>query len=162
MLPSAEKSFHLNKTYLYLDTYFVLAILVDMTDKDYIEQAIKLSKVSPEPIGCGVVIVGNNQILSTAFNSQRTDGIAINHAEIKAIVEANIKTGSRTLQNAVAYCSCEPCAMCLTALSLAKVERIVYWKKMADIFPDDPQSQLNSKEFVKGLNFVPKLEQLIF
>lgn len=134
----------------------------NMTDKDYIEQAIKLSQISPEPIGCGVVIVGDNEILATAFNSQRTDKIAINHAEIKAVVEANRKTGSRTLQNAVAYCSCEPCAMCLTALSLAKVERIVYWKKMANLFPNDPQSQLNSKEFVKGLNFIPELEQLRF
>jgi tRNA(Arg) A34 adenosine deaminase TadA len=131
-----------------------------MTDQEYLKRAIELSKLSPEPVGCGVVIANKEGVLASSYNTQRADNIAVYHAEIKAIIEANEKTGTRKLEGATAYCSCEPCAMCLTALSYAKIERIIYHKRMADIFPDDPQSQLDPYEFVKGLNFSPNLEQL--
>jgi len=131
-----------------------------MTDHQYLQQAIQMSQKSPEPVGCGVLIVQDGAVLAKTHNSQRADNIAVNHAEIKAIIEANKKLGSRKLANAVAYCSCEPCAMCLTALSYAKVARIVFNKFMKDLFPDDPQSQLNPFEYAKTLNFVPVLEKL--
>jgi len=131
-----------------------------MTDKDYLQQAIEMSQKSPEPVGCGVLIIQDGSTIAKTHNSQRADNIAVNHAEIKAIVEANKHTGSRKLTNAVAYCSCEPCAMCLTALSYAKVSRIVFNRFMKDLFPDDPQSQLNPFEYAKTLNFVPTIEQL--
>lgn len=102
----------------------------------------------------------HGEVVAEAFNSQNADNIAVNHAEIKAIVAANKKLISRKLQNVTAYCSCEPCAMCLTALSYAKVQRIVFAKRMIDVFPDDPQSRLDAWAFVASLNFVPKLEQL--
>ncbi len=50
--------------------------------------------------------------------------------------------------------------MCVTALSHAKVERIVYSQTMSELFPDDPQSGFDTLQYIKGLNFVPKLEQL--
>jgi len=131
-----------------------------MTDQQYLQQAIEMSQRSPEPIGCGVLIVQDGNIIAKTYNSQRADNIAVNHAEIKAIIEANKQTGSRKLENATAYCSCEPCAMCLTALSYAKVSRIVFHKFMKDLFPDDPQSQLNPFEYAKTLNFAPVIEKL--
>lgn len=131
-----------------------------MDDKYYLQQAVELAEQSTEPNKCGAIIVMNDEIIAAEFNSQRADSIAVNHAEIKAIVTANKKTGGRILTGATAYCSCEPCAMCLTALSYAKVERIVFQKTMHDLSPIDPQSQLDSYAFAAGLNFVPKLEQL--
>ena len=107
-----------------------------------------------------MLIVQGESVIAETHNSQRADNIAVNHAEIKAIIEANRRTGSRKLTDAVAYCSCEPCAMCLTALSYAKVSRIVFNKFMKDLFPDDPQSQLNPFEYAKTLNFIPTVEQL--
>ena len=50
--------------------------------------------------------------------------------------------------------------MCLTALSYATVERIVFHKTMLQTFPDDPQSKFDAQLFVNGLNFVPQLVQL--
>jgi tRNA(Arg) A34 adenosine deaminase TadA len=131
-----------------------------MVDADYLQEAIRMSEQSKEPVGCGVVLVQNGKVLVKAYNSQRADNVAVHHAEIKAIIAANKKTGSRKLESVVAYCSCEPCAMCLTALSYAKVTRIVFHKYMKDLFPDDPQSQLNPFEYVKTLNYVPVLEQM--
>jgi tRNA(adenine34) deaminase len=131
-----------------------------MKDKIYLQRAVELAKNSPEQIGCGVVIVQNGDVIAEAYNSQKTDNIAVNHAEIKAVIAANKLLGTRKLEDTTAYCSCEPCAMCLVALSYAKISRIVFNKTMKDIFPDDPQSNLDPYEFVKGLNFIPKLEQI--
>ncbi len=129
-----------------------------MSDKTFLLRAVELAKLSPEPTGCGVVIVINDKIIAEEYNSQTIDNVAVNHAEIKAIISANKKLGKRYLENATAYCSCEPCAMCLTALSYAKVQRIVFDKTMKDLFPEDPQSNFNSREFILGLNFNPALE----
>lgn len=129
-------------------------------DRHYLERARDLAATSPDPIGCGVVIIQDDRVLAETTNSQRTDNQAVFHAEIKAVMTANQFTRSRTLPGATAYCSCEPCAMCLTALAGAKVGRIVYDLGMADVFPNDPQSKFDAQAFIQGLNFVPKLEQL--
>lgn len=131
-----------------------------MTDQEFLGRAIQQASQSTEERKCGAVIVLDGQVIAREFNSQRADNIAVHHAEIKAIIAANKRTGSRTLKGATAYCSCEPCAMCLTALSYAKIERIVFNKTMKDLCPEDPQSNFDSYEYVKGLNFSPQLEQL--
>jgi tRNA(Arg) A34 adenosine deaminase TadA len=130
------------------------------TDHQLLNRAIELAAESPEKIGCGVVITQNGRIIAETTNSQRTDKVAVYHAEIKAILAANKATGERALANSTAYCSCEPCTMCLTALSYAKIERVVFDLRMIDVFPNDPPSKLDPYEFVKGLNFVPRLERL--
>ncbi len=131
-----------------------------MNDKQYLRRALGLAEQSPEPVGCGVVLVQRGKVIAEAFNSQRADNRATNHAEMKAINAANKKLNARKLLETTAYCSCEPCAMCLTALSYAGIERIVFVQRMKDLFPQDPQSRLNSQRYVKRLNFVPQLEQI--
>jgi tRNA(Arg) A34 adenosine deaminase TadA len=131
----------------------------NMDDKSLIERVQRLAESSQEPVKCACVIVQGGEVLAETVNSQHIDNIAVNHAEVKAVVAANYHTGSRILANAVAFCSCEPCAMCLTALSYAKVVRIVYAHSMKDIAPDDPQSNFDSQEFIQTLNFKPVLEQ---
>ena len=131
-----------------------------MTDKEYLQRAVDYAEKSPEDVKCACILVRGESVLTTQFNSQKHDKMAINHAEIKAIVAANYEQRSRELENVTAYCSCEPCAMCLTALSYAKVERIVYANTMKEMSPDDPQARLDSQAFVAGLNFVPKLEHI--
>lgn len=131
-----------------------------MGDKKFLKRAVELAKESSESVGCGVVIVIDGVVIAEEYNSQRTDKIAVNHAEIKAIISANLKMATRKLNGATAYCSCEPCAMCLTALSYAKVQRIIFYKQMSDVFPSDPQSKMDPYDFVSKLNFVPILEQI--
>jgi tRNA(adenine34) deaminase len=132
-----------------------------MTDKDYLLLARKVAGNSKEKVPCGCVIVQNGKVIAKGFNSQEIDQVTTNHAEIKAIRQANDKLKSRHLKEVTAYCSCEPCVMCLTAFSYAKVKRIVFENRLIDLFPNDQQSKLNSQEFIKGLNFVPQLEQLL-
>ena len=130
-------------------------------DIEFLKKAIALADGSEEQIKCGVLIVQDNEIVSAAFNSQRVDRQAVNHAEIKALQVANRHLNSRTLQGVTVYCSCEPCVMCLTALSLAKVDRIVYAKTMKELFPEDPMAQIDTTSFAKQLNFVPKIQHLV-
>lgn len=130
-----------------------------MDDKYFMNKAILMAKESPEEVGCGAVIVSNKNALSIVYISQKKDEIAINHAEIKALVAAN-KTSGRALSNATAYCSCEPCVMCIAVLSYSKIPRIIYNKSMREMFPNDPQSNFDSRAFVKTLNFTPELIQL--
>lgn len=126
----------------------------------FLDMADHMATLSAEAVGCGAVLVSEEHgLLAAEYNSQRAHRIAVYHAEIKAVVFANTLTGARTLPETTAYCSCEPCAMCLVALSLAKVKRIVYRRTMRDMFPRDPQAQLDSAAFVATLNFVPTLEQ---
>lgn len=140
--------------------YFVQTKPSKRSDSDYLKKAVHLSQQSVDTVGCGVVIVSaEGEVLAETYNSQEADNVAVHHAEIKAIITANRKTGSRKLQGATAYCSCEPCAMCLAALSYAKVDHIIFRDRMADLFPNDPQSQFDSRAFVAGLNFKPKLQQ---
>ena len=132
-----------------------------MTDTYYLTQATEIAEKSTEKVPCGCVLVRRGKIITAQFNSQHADNMAINHAELKAVVAANYTLGKRELTATTAYCTCEPCAMCLTALSYAKVARIVYARSMADLSPGDPQAKFDSQKFIKGLNFVPILEQVL-
>jgi len=132
-----------------------------MQDEIYLRRAIALAQQSAEPVKCACVIVRDGEILAEAFNSQRTDRIAINHAEVKAVQMANKKAGTLRIEGAVAYCSCEPCVMCLAALSQAHMERIVYSQTMKEVSDGLPMGGLDSAAFARQyLNFVPKLERL--
>lgn len=131
-----------------------------MTDQEYLKRAVDFAEKSPEEVKCACILVRGESVLTAQFNSQHHDKMAINHAEIKAVVAANYELRTRELEHVTAYCSCEPCAMCLAALSYAKVERILYAKSMADVFPDDPQAKFDSQAFAQTLNFVPELEQI--
>lgn len=95
--------------------------------------AISEARKSQEPLKCGVVIARHGIILAQTYNSQRADNNATAHAEIKAIGEAGKRSGSKNLEQCVAFCTCEPCTMCLSALIFAKVEKIYYGISLSSI-----------------------------
>jgi tRNA(Arg) A34 adenosine deaminase TadA len=133
-----------------------------MDDKTLLQRAITLSEQSTEPVKCGCVLVRDREVLAEAFNSQRADQVVVHHAEVKAVTAANQKLGVKNLEGTTAYCSCEPCVMCLTALSVARVGRIVYGQTMKEVSGGMPMGELDSAAFAKQyLNFVPKLEHLL-
>ena len=93
-----------------------------MTEQDtfFMTRAIELAKMGVEmnlggPFGCvvaknGVIVgEGNNQVTST------NDPTA--HAEVIAIREACKTLGSFQLEGCTIYTSCEPCPMCLGAIT---------------------------------------------
>ncbi len=76
------------------------------------------------PVGC--VIVRDGEVIAKAGNRTLADRDPTAHAEVLAIREAAAKLGSERLTGCDLYVSLEPCAMCASAMSLARIRRLYY------------------------------------
>ena len=89
-----------------------------------LEQARKASAQGEVPIG--VVLVRDNQVLAQAHNFREIWQDPTAHAEIVAIREAATQSGSWRLIDTTLYVTLEPCAMCIGAIILARIPRLVF------------------------------------
>lgn len=100
------------------------------TDKDReymrlaLEQARQASARDEVPIGA--VLVRNDQVLARAHNFRETWQDPTAHAEMVAIREAATQSGSWRLTDTTLYVTLEPCAMCIGAIILARIPRLVF------------------------------------
>lgn len=109
--------------------------------------AIDEAKKSAEPMGCGCVIAKDGEIISIAHNSQRQDCNATAHAEIKALEEAGRISGTKDLYGCEAFCSTEPCVMCVAAMVYAKIKTVYFSESMSDKRIDiEPQALLTATQ----------------
>ena len=76
------------------------------------------------PIGC--VVVADNQVIGRGHNERERLQDPTAHAEVLALRQAAVATGSWRLLNATLYVTLEPCAMCAGAIVLARVPTVVY------------------------------------
>lgn len=74
----------------------------------------------------GAVIVRASQVLGRAGNRTRELNDPTAHAEILAIREACHALGSERLIGADLYVTLEPCAMCVGAISFARLNRLYF------------------------------------
>lgn len=101
-----------------------------MTDGDVtymrlaLEQARKASAQGEVPIGA--VLVRDDQVLAQAHNFRETWQDPTAHAEVVAIREAATQSGSWRLTDTTLYVTLEPCAMCIGAIILARIPRLVF------------------------------------
>ncbi len=79
-----------------------------------------------EEVPIGAVIVKDNKIIATAYNTREKDQIATHHAEIKAIEKACKKLKSWRLDDAEMYVTLEPCPMCAGAIVNARIKKVHY------------------------------------
>ncbi len=77
------------------------------------------------PIGA-VVVDGTGQILVRAGNRTRELNDPTAHAEMLAIRAACAAIGSERLTGADLYVTLEPCPMCATAISFARIRRLYF------------------------------------
>ena len=89
-----------------------------------LEQARKASAQGEVPIGA--VLVRDGQVLARAHNFRETWQDPTAHAEIVAIREAATQSGSWRLTDTTLYVTLEPCAMCIGAIILARIPRLVF------------------------------------
>jgi tRNA(adenine34) deaminase len=89
-----------------------------------LDQAQKAFDQGETPIGC--VIVENNHIIATAFNTREQDKSPLAHAEIKALLLATQTKDNWRLTDATVYVTLEPCPMCLGAILQARVKNLVF------------------------------------
>ena len=76
------------------------------------------------PVGC--VIVRDGTVVASAGNRTITDRDPTAHAEMLAIRAAARTLGSERLTDCDLYVTLEPCAMCATAMSFARIRRLYY------------------------------------
>jgi tRNA(adenine34) deaminase len=84
-------------------------------------RALKLDEV---PVGA--VVVSDGHAAGVGHNRSITDHDPSAHAEIVALREAGALRRNHRLAGATLYVTLEPCAMCMAALSQARVTRVVF------------------------------------
>jgi tRNA(adenine34) deaminase len=89
-----------------------------------LEEAAKAPAIGEIPIGA--VIVREGQIFAKAHNYREIWQDPTAHAEIVAIRAAASALGSWRLTHTTLYVTVEPCAMCMGALILARIPRLVF------------------------------------
>lgn len=77
-------------------------------------------------IPVGAVVVVGGEVIATAHNRTITDHDPAGHAEIVALRLAAAAEGNHRLNAATLYVTLEPCAMCMGAISQARVARLVF------------------------------------
>ena len=91
-------------------------------------QAIVLAKraFSHDDVPIGAVIVRDGKIIARGENQVQMRKNPTLHAEIVAINRACKKLGTKFLDGCDIYVSLEPCAMCATAISLARINNVFF------------------------------------
>lgn len=91
-----------------------------------LKEAEKAARRGEVPIGAVVVDSKTGGVLAVAGNRSEEDHDPTAHAEIIAIRAAAAKVGSTRLIDCDLYVTLEPCTMCATALSFARIRRLYY------------------------------------
>jgi len=101
---------------------------MSMIHNTYMKRALQEAKsaASRGEVPVGAVIVCGNEILSTQSNRVIESKDPTAHAELLVIREACQKIGNERLTDCDLYVTLEPCAMCATAISLARIKTLYY------------------------------------
>ncbi|HSL02300.1 MAG TPA: tRNA adenosine(34) deaminase TadA [Nitrospiraceae bacterium] len=119
-----------------------------------LEEAARAPTVGEVPIAA--VIVQGNQILAQAHNYRELWQDPTAHAEIIAIRAAATALRSWRLTDTTLYVTVEPCSMCIGAIILARVSRVVFgaWDPKAgacgSVFDLPSEPKLNHQVLVTG------------
>lgn len=85
-----------------------------------------LRAAAHDDVPIGAVIVRNGKIIARGENQVQKKKNPTLHAEIVAINRACKKLETKFLDDCDIYVTLEPCAMCATAISLARIRNIYY------------------------------------
>jgi len=119
-----------------------------MTDNELMQRAVQMAQQSSEPLKCGCVIARDGVVIAEAFNSQRQDANATAHDGIKAVALAGQALGQKDLSGCVAYCTHEPCTMCLSAMIYAKVDSLYYAVPLEEVSDTAHRIQISVEELL--------------
>jgi tRNA(adenine34) deaminase len=74
----------------------------------------------------GAIIVRDGTVLGRGYNLREGSRDPTSHAEMRAIRSAARKAGNWRILDATLYVTLEPCPMCMGAILLARLERVVF------------------------------------
>lgn len=94
---------------------------------DFMEEALKEARKAESlgeiPVGC--VVVKNGKVTGRGHNLKETLSDPSSHAEMNAIREACREEGNWRLTNTEIYISLEPCPMCMSLITQARISRVI-------------------------------------
>jgi guanine deaminase len=113
-----------------------MSTTLDETDRTFLREAIAVSQRAllnegNTPFGAIIVVGGEVVGEGTSRVVELNDPTA--HAEVMALRDAGTKLGRHLMEDAVMYCSSEPCPMCLTACYWARLPRLVFGATAHDV-----------------------------
>ena len=121
-----------------------------------LEEASRAPAVGEVPIAA--LIVQNSQVLAQTHNYRELWQDPTAHAEVIAIRAAAIALGTWRLTDTTLYVTVEPCSMCIGAIILARISRVVFgaWDPKAgacgSVFNFTNEPRLNHRvEIIGGL-----------
>jgi tRNA(adenine34) deaminase len=121
-----------------------------------LDEAARATGIGEVPIAA--LIVQNGKILAQSHNYRETWQDPTAHAEMIVIREAAKTLGSWRLPDTTLYVTVEPCTMCLGAIILARVPRVVFGAHdpkagaCGSVFDFTNEPRLNHRvELVSGL-----------
>jgi tRNA(adenine34) deaminase len=82
-----------------------------------------------QEVPVGAVLVKENNLITKAHNCTEEFHDATAHAEMLCLKAASSQLGNWRLLDTTLYVTLEPCSMCLGALLLARVKRVVWGAK---------------------------------
>ena len=94
----------------------------------YLHEAIELARANISKGGrpFGAVVVLDDEVIATGVNEILSTNDPTAHAELSAIRAASRKLGSPELSECIVYASGQPCPMCMAALTMSGVKKVVY------------------------------------
>ena len=99
------------------------------SDRWYMHHAIRLAEKSfalhEVPVGA-IAVDADGKIIARAYNQVETKKSQLVHAEMQVLQKVIKKKGQWRLPSITIYVTLQPCMMCLGALVLSRVEKIVY------------------------------------
>ena len=97
-------------------------------DKHFMQLAMKeaVKAFDSDEVPVGAVIVHKNKVIGRAFNQVKLLKDPTAHAEVIAITQACEAIQSEHLPTATLYVTLEPCPMCMGAMLLARIGRLVF------------------------------------
>jgi tRNA(adenine34) deaminase len=119
-----------------------------------LEEAARAAAVGEVPIAA--LIVQNGRVLAQAHNYRELWQDPTAHAEVIAIRAAAAALGTWRLTDTTLYVTVEPCSMCIGAIILARVSRVIFgaWDQKAgacgSLFDLPSEPKLNHRVAVTG------------
>jgi len=97
-------------------------------DIKYMQAAVDEAEIARSlgEVPIGAVIVFEDEIIGRGHNLRETSNDPTTHAEMVAIRQAAEKIGHWRLLETTLYVTLEPCVMCMGAMILARMPRLVY------------------------------------
>lgn len=97
-------------------------------DSYWMKKALALARRAEAAgeVPIGALIVKDGRIVGRGFNRRESAKDPTAHAEMIAIRRSSGKLDAWRLTGAVMYVTLEPCPMCMGAILLARIERVVF------------------------------------